>query len=168
MLKSPRSYTSLSFKFERQKLLTINSMKLVWFGGLQKTSVAIGFDFGKTMSKIVFSISLQFRGLVLKHKSFLIQQATPPPFLFLSHRRISYPGRLTSISGTVRSSFDSVIPIIALALLAMRFNSSIFGSKLFILNEENANHPFFVKQFPNINVQGWRYLDWSRIQIYIS
>ena len=34
MLKSPRSYTSLSFKFERQKLLTINSMKLVWFGGL--------------------------------------------------------------------------------------------------------------------------------------
>ena len=34
MLKSPRSYISLSFKFEREKLLTINSMKLVWFGGL--------------------------------------------------------------------------------------------------------------------------------------
>ena len=47
-------------------------MKLTWFGGLQKRPIAIGFDFGQSMSKIIFSISLQFKGLVLKHKSFLI------------------------------------------------------------------------------------------------
>ena len=108
-------------------------MKIVWFGGLQKMSMAIAFDFGKSMSKIIFSISLQFRGLVLKHKSSLIKQTTPPPFLFLSHRRISYPGRSTSRSGTAWSSFDSVIPIIAsLVVLAMHFNLLIFGRELFI------------------------------------
>ena len=117
MLKSARRYISLSFRFKREKLLTINSMKLVWFGGLWKMPIVIGFDF------FLVSISLQFRALVLKHKSFLIQQATPPPFLFLSHWRISYPGRLTSRSGTVSSSFDSVIPIIAaLVLFGMHFN----------------------------------------------
>ena len=58
----------------------------------------------------------------------------PPPFLFLSHQRISYPGSLTLRSGIVWSSFDSVIPIIAaLVLLAMHFNSSSFWSKLSIL-----------------------------------
>ena len=34
--------------------------------------IVIGFDFGKSMSKIIFSTSLQFRALVLKHKSLLI------------------------------------------------------------------------------------------------
>ena len=34
MLKSPRRHISLSFRFNTEKLLTINSMKLAWFGGL--------------------------------------------------------------------------------------------------------------------------------------
>ena len=81
----------------------------------------IDFDFGKSMSKRIFSISLQFRGLVLKNKYFLISQATSTPFLFMSHQRISYPGRLNSRSGTIWSSF--VIPtIVALVLLAMHLN----------------------------------------------
>ena len=147
MLKSPRRYISLSFRFKREKLLTINSMKLAWFGGLQKTPIVIGFDFGKSISKIIFSISLQFRALVLKHKSCFIYQATPSPFLLLSHQKISYPGKLTSRSGTVWSSFDSVIPIIAaLVLLAMHFNSWISVSKL------KKMQTFFVKWFPNVNV----------------
>ena len=132
MLKSLRQYISLSFRFKRKKLLTSNSMKLAWFIGLQKTPIVIGFDFGKSMSKIIFSISLQFRALVLKHKSFLILQATPPPFLFLSHWRISYPGRLTSRPGTEWQSFASVIPIIAVStLLSILFNSSIFGVNVY-------------------------------------
>ena len=53
------------------------------------------------------------------------KQATSLPFLILSYQRTSYPGRLTS--------FNSAIPIIVfLVFLAMHFNSSIFGSKLFI------------------------------------
>ena len=45
---------------------------------------------------------------------------------------ISYPpGRFTSESGRVWSSFDSVIPIIAaLVLLAMHLNSSFFKTTL--------------------------------------
>ena len=69
MLKSPRRYISLSFRFKREKLLTINSMKLPWFGGLSKTPILIGFDLGKSMSKIIFSISLQFRALVIRAPS---------------------------------------------------------------------------------------------------
>ena len=57
--------------------------------------------------------------------------STPPLFLLLSHRRISYPGKFTSESGTVWSIFDSVIPIIAaLVLFAMNLISSFFESKL--------------------------------------
>ena len=53
------------------------------------------------------------------------------PFLYPSHRRISYPGKFASESGTGWSSFDSVIPIIvALVLLAMHLISSFFESKL--------------------------------------
>ena len=60
-----------------------------------------------------------------------MHQATPPPFLFLSNPRISYPGKFASESGTVWSSFDSVIPVIAaLVLLAMQLLSSFFKSKL--------------------------------------
>ena len=51
--------------------------------------------------------------------------------IFLSHWRISYPGRVNFESGTVWSSFDSVIPIVvALVLLAMHLISSFFESNL--------------------------------------
>ena len=53
------------------------------------------------------------------------------PFLFSSHRRISYPGRFTPESGTEWSSFDSVDPNTeALVLLAMHLISSFFESIL--------------------------------------
>ena len=81
--------------------------------------IVISFNSGKSMSKIVFSISLQFRVFVLKINHFLNNK---------QHRR------LNSIWRTVWLSFYSVIPIIvARVLLAMHFNSSIFRSKLFIL-----------------------------------
>ena len=58
-------------------------------------------------------------------------QATLLQFLFLSHQRISYPGKFTSELGTVWSSFGSVIPIIAaFVLLAIHLISSFFESKL--------------------------------------
>ena len=51
--------------------------------------------------------------------------------LFLSNRRISYPGRFTSELVIVWSSFDSAIPIIAaLVLLAMHLISTFFERKL--------------------------------------
>ena len=51
MLKSPRRYISLSFRFILKNVSTIKSMNTAWFGGLQKTPVVIGFDLGKRMSK---------------------------------------------------------------------------------------------------------------------
>ena len=92
----------------------------------------------------MLSISLQFRTLVVKHESFLIQQSILLPFLVLSPQRILYPGMLTSRSGTVWSSFDFVIPItVALVLLALHFNSSIFVSKLFIFKCFKYNDIFY-------------------------
>ena len=43
-------------------------MKLAWFGGLLTTPIVIGFGFGKSVLKVISSISLEFGGLVLKHK----------------------------------------------------------------------------------------------------
>ena len=58
-------------------------------------------------------------------------QATLLQFLFLSHQRISYPGKFTSELGTVWSSFGSVIPIIAaFVLLAIHLISPFFESRL--------------------------------------
>ena len=92
--------------------------------------IVISLDFGKIISKII--ISIFFRALVLKHKSFFIYQATPPLFLFLSNQRISYPGRSTLRSSTVWSSFDSVI--------------AITGGN----TEKIWAHRFFIKQKANV------------------
>ena len=39
-------------------------MKSSWLGGLLEKLIVIGFKFGKSILKIIFSISLQFRALV--------------------------------------------------------------------------------------------------------
>ena len=145
MLKSPRRYISL---FEREKLWTIISIKLTWFGGLQKTPIVIDFDFNKSMSKI-FSISLQFKRSCIRTQilPYLTTNTTATP-LFLSYQRISFSGRLTLRSGIVWSSFDSVI--VSLIILVMYLNSTIFGGQLFILIWRKCK-PFFVKWLPKIN-----------------
>ena len=100
--KSTRRYISLSFRFKLEIFLTIKSMNSeIYSSSLQKTPIVIGFNLGKIMSVIRFSISLQCRVFVLRHRSFLM----PPPFLFvsyhISYHIISYSGRFTSESGTV-------------------------------------------------------------------
>ena len=35
-------------------------MKLAWFGGLYETPILIDFDFGKRMSKIIFTVESSF------------------------------------------------------------------------------------------------------------
>ena len=140
-------------------------MNSAWFGG-QKT-IVIGFDLGKRMSNTRFSISFQCRVLVLKQRSFLMSQGTPPPFLCLSHRGISYPGKFASESGTVWSNFDSVIPIIApVVILTMHLISSSFKSKLLMFICRKCK-PFFVDWFLYCRAYIWRSLNWSRVQTYI-
>ena len=124
MLKSLRRYTSLSFRFKLEIFSTIKSINAAWFGGLSKATTVVGSVLKKCKKGLCNSE-------LSKQRFFLIWQATPLSFLFLSNRGISYRGKFTSESGTVWSSFDSVIPLITpLVLLAMHFISSFFESKL--------------------------------------
>ena len=70
----------------------------------------IGFTFGMNISKNTCSREFEKMFFLLKHRSLLKQQATPPPFLFLSLLSMLYPLIFISRSLTVMSSFDSVIP----------------------------------------------------------
>ena len=57
------------------------------------------------------------------------------PFLFQSHRKISYPARFISILGIISSSLVCVIPIIPVFdLLPVHFALCIFESKLLMFS----------------------------------
>ena len=57
------------------------------------------------------------------------------PFLFQSHRKISYPARFISILGIISSSLVCVIPIIPVFdLLPAHFALCIFESKLLMFS----------------------------------
>ena len=131
-------------------------MKLAF---LQKTPKVTAFNLSKRMSKTRFSIYLQCRVLMLKHRSFLILQVTPPPFLFLSHRIILYPGTFTYELVAAGSSFDSVIPIMAaLVLLAMDPISSLYESKLFMVICRRCKP--LIAWFGYGKVYVWFFLNW--------
>ena len=141
MLKPRRRYIWFSLRLKSEHFSTIISMKFPLFGYFQKAPIVIGLYFGGAMSRTRFSTCLWCRDLVGKHRCYLISKETPQQFLFLSHWRISCLGRLSSELGTVWSSFDSVIPVVAtLVLLTIILFHLFFELKLFMfICKKNVN-----------------------------
>ena len=134
MFTSPKIYTSWLSKL---CVLLIDSEKCSrksdLSGGLYTMPNKIGFDLGRSMSKNMFSYWWEKFSLILKEMLFLMQHATPPPFLFLSHLSKLYPFISISSSRIVSSSLVSESPITAaLVFWAKSRISSIFGRALFM------------------------------------